>query len=103
MPLTVTESPCKPADIPVEAQEFLSNEAKGLVEYDVDLDYDYWTLGACVLQYIYQLYLRLFLEECLHSFLPEELRSGAPTGFAMTGHIGLLFPFQTYWTENLCF
>ncbi|KAF8971730.1 Met-10+ like-protein-domain-containing protein [Flammula alnicola] len=58
------------ADIPAEAQQFLDKEAKGLLEYKVDLDYDYWTA-----------------EECLHSFLPEELREGAPTGFAMTGHI----------------
>lgn len=27
-------------------------------------------------------------EEILHAFLPEELREGAPTGFAMVGHIG---------------
>jgi len=39
--------------------------------------------------YICQLDSRAYLEECLHSFLPEELRDGAPTGFAMTGHIGL--------------
>jgi len=41
-----------------------------LVEYKVDLDYDYWTA-----------------DECLQIFLPEELREGSPTGFAMTGHI----------------
>ncbi|KDR85743.1 hypothetical protein GALMADRAFT_234802 [Galerina marginata CBS 339.88] len=58
------------ADIPQEAQGFLDKEAKGLVEYKVDLDYDYWTA-----------------EECLQVFLPEELREGAPVGFAMTGHI----------------
>ncbi|KJA28410.1 hypothetical protein HYPSUDRAFT_62040 [Hypholoma sublateritium FD-334 SS-4] len=58
------------ADIPVEAQQFLDKEAKGLVDYTVDLDYNYWTA-----------------EECLHAFLPEKLREGAPTGFAMTGHI----------------
>lgn len=50
------ENTCKPADIPTEAQEFLDKEAKGLVQYNVDLDYDYWTAGACVLQYICQLY-----------------------------------------------
>ena len=27
-------------------------------------------------------------DEILHAFLPEELREGAPTGFAMVGHIG---------------
>ena len=27
-------------------------------------------------------------DECLQVFLPEELREGSPTGFAMTGHIG---------------
>ena len=41
-----TESACKPADISTEAQEFLDKEAKGLVQYNVDLDYDYWTAGA---------------------------------------------------------
>ena len=49
----VTESTCKPADIPVEAQEFLSKEAKGLVEYNLDLDYDYWTAGACVFSNVF--------------------------------------------------
>ncbi|KAF8167350.1 Met-10+ like-protein-domain-containing protein [Crassisporium funariophilum] len=58
------------ADIPPEAEEFLKREATGLVEYKVDLDYDYWTA-----------------DECLQAFLPEELREGSPTGFAMTGHI----------------
>lgn len=29
------------------------------------------------------------IEEILHAFLPEELREGAPTGFAMVGHIGM--------------
>ena len=28
-------------------------------------------------------------DECLRAFLPEELRDGAPTGFAMIGHIGM--------------
>jgi tRNA (guanine37-N1)-methyltransferase len=65
------------------------------VQYNVDLDYDYWTAGACVLQYIFQ-HSGMYVEECLHSFLPEELRGGAPTGFAMTGHIGLLFPCRIY-------
>ncbi|KAF9567773.1 hypothetical protein CPC08DRAFT_626229 [Agrocybe pediades] len=58
------------ADIPQEAQQFLEKEAKAVVDYKIDLDYDYWTA-----------------EDCLHVFLPEELREGAPVGFAMTGHI----------------
>ncbi|KAF9531940.1 hypothetical protein CPB83DRAFT_808080 [Crepidotus variabilis] len=57
-------------EISPEARRFLDAEAKGLVDYKIDLEYDYWTS-----------------EECLHAFLPEELREGAPTGFAMTGHI----------------
>ncbi|KAF4612304.1 hypothetical protein D9613_004255 [Agrocybe pediades] len=60
------------ADIPQEAQQFLEKEAKAVVDYKIDLDYDYWTA---------------VLEDCLHVFLPEELREGAPVGFAMTGHI----------------
>ncbi|KAJ3517865.1 hypothetical protein NLJ89_g229 [Agrocybe chaxingu] len=58
------------ADIPPEAREFLDREAKGFVNHEIELDYDYWTA-----------------DECLHAFLPEGLRDGAPNGFAMTGHI----------------
>ena len=29
------------------------------------------------------------VEECLRAFLPVELRDGMPTGFAMTGHVGM--------------
>ncbi|PPQ66369.1 hypothetical protein CVT26_011088 [Gymnopilus dilepis] len=58
------------SDLPQAAQEFLDKEAKGLVEYKIDLDYDYWTA-----------------EECLHAWLPPDLREGSPTGFAMIGHI----------------
>lgn len=35
----------KLADIPAEAQQFLDKEANGLVEYKIDLDYNYWTAG----------------------------------------------------------
>lgn len=31
------------------------------------------------------------IEEVLHAFLPEELREGSPTGFAMVGHIGMFY------------
>ena len=41
-------SACKLADIPPEAGDFLNKEAKGLVEYKVDLDYDYWSAGNCL-------------------------------------------------------
>ncbi|CAA7264835.1 unnamed protein product [Cyclocybe aegerita] len=58
------------ADIPPEARQFLDREAKGFVDHKIELDYNYWTA-----------------DECLHAFLPEELRDGAPNGFAMTGHI----------------
>lgn len=36
---------CKPADIPLEAQEYLEKEALGVVDYKIELDYDYWTAG----------------------------------------------------------
>jgi len=44
-PFKETDCCCKPADIPQEAQKYLDKEAKGLVEYKIDLDYDYWTAG----------------------------------------------------------
>ncbi|TFK30950.1 hypothetical protein FA15DRAFT_580267 [Coprinopsis marcescibilis] len=61
------------ADIPSDALEFIKKESNGLVTYDVDLDYNYWTS-----------------DEILHSFLPEDIRQGAPSGFAIVGHIAHL-------------
>ena len=40
------DSKRKPADIPSEAQQFLEKEAKGFADYNIALDYDYWTAGA---------------------------------------------------------
>lgn len=33
---------------------------------------------------------RLLVDEILQAVLPEELLEGSPTGFAITGHLGLL-------------
>ncbi|KAF6766703.1 hypothetical protein DFP72DRAFT_985672 [Ephemerocybe angulata] len=63
----------KESEIPAGALEFIRKEGSGFTNYDIDLKYDYWTA-----------------EEILHAFLPEELREGAPTGFAMVGHIAHL-------------
>jgi len=60
----------KLVDLPPKAQSILNIEADNLITYNVNLDYDYWTA-----------------DEILNVFLPEELREGCPTGFAMTGHI----------------
>ncbi|EAU92537.2 tRNA (guanine-N(1)-)-methyltransferase [Coprinopsis cinerea okayama7 len=60
-------------DIPPEALELIKTESNGLTEFNVNLDYNYWTA-----------------DEILQSFLPEELREGAPSGFAMVGHIAHL-------------
>ncbi|KAG7099715.1 hypothetical protein E1B28_001533 [Marasmius oreades] len=60
------------ADIPQEFLKFL--KAKGddfdFVPYELILNYDHWTAS-----------------EILQAILPKELREGAPTGFAATGHI----------------
>lgn len=83
------DSTRKPVDIPPEAGVFLRKEAKELVEYKVDLDYDYWTAGNCLTRAeIPEDAYDVRSDECLQVFLPEELREGSPTGFAMTGHIG---------------
>ncbi|KAJ3573542.1 hypothetical protein NP233_g2362 [Leucocoprinus birnbaumii] len=58
------------ADIPREAKEYLDKETHGLVDFKIDLDYDHWTA-----------------DDIMQQVLPPELREGAPTGFAMTGHI----------------
>ncbi|EPQ60251.1 hypothetical protein GLOTRDRAFT_102061 [Gloeophyllum trabeum ATCC 11539] len=58
------------ADLPPEAQDFLREQSADILRYNLDLNYDYWTA-----------------DEILHSVLPEELCEGAPSGFAITGHI----------------
>ena len=47
------------------------------MQYPVELDYDYWTA-----------------DEILHAFLPEDLKEGSPSGFAMTGHLGIYSIFM---------
>jgi len=42
----------------------------GLVPYTLDLNYDYWSS-----------------DDILRTILPNDLREGSPSGFAMTGHI----------------
>jgi hypothetical protein len=37
----------KPADLLPEARDFLKPISTGLVTYDLVLDFDYWTAGAC--------------------------------------------------------
>lgn len=44
-PINKSDGLCKPADIPPQAQEFLDKEARGLVDYQIELNYDYWTAG----------------------------------------------------------
>ena len=67
----------------------LDEQAKGLVEHTIELDYDYWTTGKHR-RFFHEKVLRCsVVEECLHVFLPQELREGAPTGFSMIGHIGM--------------
>lgn len=79
----------KLGDIPPEALEFIQKEGSGLTNYTIDLKYDYWTAGGFYREARSAWRLSvLLLEEILHAFLPEELREGSPTGFAMVGHIG---------------
>uniref|UniRef100_A0A0W0F1U0 tRNA (guanine(37)-N1)-methyltransferase n=1 Tax=Moniliophthora roreri TaxID=221103 RepID=A0A0W0F1U0_MONRR len=58
------------AEIPPETLEFLNSKGNGFVKYNLVLNYDHWTAS-----------------EILHAILPPNLRDGAPTGFAATGHI----------------
>ncbi|THV07459.1 hypothetical protein K435DRAFT_741765 [Dendrothele bispora CBS 962.96] len=58
------------AEIPPEPLEFLKSKTNGFTDYVLNLDYDYWTAS-----------------EILQVILPEDLREGAPVGFATTGHV----------------
>ncbi|KAG6837325.1 hypothetical protein H0H93_011420 [Arthromyces matolae] len=62
----------KIAELPEKALEFLDTQAelKGYVPYTLTLDYDHWTA-----------------DEIIRAVMPENLKEGAPSGFAATGHI----------------
>lgn len=61
------------ADLPPEALGFLHSESAELVSHELTFDYDYWST-----------------DEVIHAILPEELEAGAPSGFAVVGHIAHL-------------
>jgi tRNA (guanine37-N1)-methyltransferase len=77
---------CKPAELSQEAQDFLAEHAT-LVEHELALNYDYWLAGLeCRISL--PMGSQISSDEILAAILPEELLSGAPSGFSSTGHIG---------------
>ncbi|KAI6136397.1 Met-10+ like-protein-domain-containing protein [Pisolithus sp. B1] len=61
------------ASLSPEARIFLTEHSAELVDHTIRLNYDYWTA-----------------DDILQAVLPEELLSGSPTGFSVTGHIAHL-------------
>ncbi|OJT04443.1 tRNA (guanine(37)-N1)-methyltransferase [Trametes pubescens] len=61
------------ADLTPEVQNFLQAQSAELVSHDIVFDYDYWSA-----------------DEIIHAILPEEIESGAPSGFATVGHLAHL-------------
>ncbi|KAI0800742.1 guanine-N-1-methyltransferase [Fomes fomentarius] len=58
------------AELSPEALDFLRSQSADLVSHELVFDYDYWSA-----------------DEVIHAILPEELEAGAPSGFAVVGHI----------------
>lgn len=63
----------RPADLDDDTRRFLESHNAQLVKHEIHLNYDFWTA-----------------DEILGAILPEEIISGAPSGFAATGHIAHL-------------
>ncbi|KAJ4002268.1 Met-10+ like-protein-domain-containing protein [Lentinula boryana] len=59
-----------PVELSPESLKLIESNGNGFTLYNLVLDYDYWTAS-----------------ELLQAILPEELREGAPVGFAATGHV----------------
>ena len=58
--------------------------------YDIKLDYGYWTAGTRIqLSCLVRIADNITSDEILQAILPEELCDGSPTGFAITGHLGM--------------
>jgi len=68
----------------------LNAESAELTTYTLELDYDYWSTGERLIILDITLADILSLDEILQAILPEELCDGSPTGFSMTGHLGML-------------
>lgn len=56
--------------LPAEAQAAINEVGGTIVPHPVEFDYDYWTV-----------------EQVLRAILPAELEEGAPSAFAMVGHL----------------
>lgn len=80
----------KQADLTPEVRAYLKLQSAELTTYSLELDYDYWTAGKCVLWVVHTRLTFLHLDEILQAILPEELCDGSPTGFSITGHLGQL-------------
>lgn len=81
----------KQAELSDEARGFVSEETKGLEPYNLTLKYDFWTASElCSLWFDseYRVANLQCLGDIIQATLPEELRDGAPVGFAATGHVG---------------
>ncbi|KAJ3539096.1 hypothetical protein NM688_g6415 [Phlebia brevispora] len=61
------------SDLSLETKQYLESQSAKLVNHTINLDYDYWTA-----------------DDILSSILPAELVEGAPSGYAMVGHIAHL-------------
>ncbi|KAI0756468.1 guanine-N-1-methyltransferase [Daedaleopsis nitida] len=58
------------ADLSPEALDFLRSHSAVLVPHELVFDYDYWST-----------------DDVIHAILPDDLEAGAPSGFAVVGHI----------------
>ncbi|RPD82186.1 hypothetical protein L226DRAFT_564791 [Lentinus tigrinus ALCF2SS1-7] len=58
------------ADLTEDAVQFLRSQSADLVPHELVFDYDYWST-----------------DDVVHAILPKALEEGAPSGFAVVGHI----------------
>ena len=81
----------KLADLTPEALEFLRSQSAELVPHELVFDYDWWSTGTQNSRSRLPLVFNVFVisDEVIHAILPEELEAGAPSGFAVVGHIGV--------------
>ena len=80
----------KLADLTPEALEFLRSQSAELVPHELVFDYDWWSPGTQHSRSRLPPVLNVVIsDEVIHAILPEELEAGAPSGFAVVGHIGV--------------
>lgn len=70
-------------------QEAVKAEELGVIDYDLTLDYDYWTYCTYFKTTRFLGTISRISDDIITSVLPEDAQEEIPVGFTIVGHVGM--------------